>query len=182
MASITERTVSKPGTTARIDALKKQLESDIPQLCLAKARLMTESDKETESEPTVIRTAKALSHILSNMKIRTGDNELIVGDCAEVFGRQACILTPETTCGWLEREMDGLAERDDGKTFISDEDKKTLRELIPYWKGRTGGEKAFLLMPEDLRAKYDRGHGEGSQEVWKISRFRRVTRRWITRA
>ena len=47
------------------------------RLCLERARLVTESYKETDGQPMVIRRAKALKKILENMTIFIQDNEQI---------------------------------------------------------------------------------------------------------
>ena len=49
------------------------------KICLERARLVTESYRATEGEPTVTRKAKALAHLLDNMTIYILDGEFIVG-------------------------------------------------------------------------------------------------------
>jgi pyruvate formate-lyase/glycerol dehydratase family glycyl radical enzyme len=144
---------SYSGTTARVDALKKQLRSELPRVCLSRARLITESYRQTEAEPLAIKQAKALGHVLSNLKIRIADNNLIVGDMSEVAGRFSEVIQADEL-DWLEHEADTLAVRDVDRAFISEEDKNILPEIIPFWKGRRAAEKAFYLMPEDLREQY----------------------------
>ena len=51
-----------------------------PELCVERGYLITESYKETESEPIIIRKAKALEKILKEMTISIEDGELIA-DC-----------------------------------------------------------------------------------------------------
>ncbi|MBU3917621.1 hypothetical protein KKA14_18990, partial [bacterium] len=50
------------------------------KLDLHRSRLLTESYKQTEGEPMVLRRAKALDNILSNMDIYIQDWEKIVGN------------------------------------------------------------------------------------------------------
>jgi formate C-acetyltransferase len=45
-----------------------------------RARLITESFRETDGQPWVIRQAKAISHILDNFPLFIKPDELIVGD------------------------------------------------------------------------------------------------------
>ena len=52
-------------------------------LALERARLVTESYKMTETEPMLIRRAKALEYTLSNMTIYIEDYQRIVGNYAE---------------------------------------------------------------------------------------------------
>ena len=51
----------------------------MPEIESARAILITESYRQTESEPMVIRRAKAFAHILENIPIVIRDLELIVG-------------------------------------------------------------------------------------------------------
>ena len=50
------------------------------KICIERPRLITESYKETEGLPMVLRRAKALAHILDNMTIWIGENERIAGE------------------------------------------------------------------------------------------------------
>lgn len=50
-----------------------------PSMCIERGYLWTKSYKETESEPVVIRRAKALEKVLKEMTIHIEDGELIVG-------------------------------------------------------------------------------------------------------
>ena len=52
------------------------------KLDLERARLLTESYKQTENEPMTVRRAKALAHILDNMTIYIRSDEMIVGNYA----------------------------------------------------------------------------------------------------
>jgi len=51
-------------------------------LCIEKARLITESFKQTEGEPAIIRYAKAHSNMLENIPVLIDNDELIVGEGA----------------------------------------------------------------------------------------------------
>ena len=75
-----EKVLEKKGTqySTRIAGLRADV-LGAPELCVERGFLMTESYKETEGEPSVIRRAKALKKILSEMTISIDDNELIVG-------------------------------------------------------------------------------------------------------
>ena len=55
--------------TERIDRLIANLFAKMPEIESARARLITESYKETENEPMIMRRAKAFAHILENIPI-----------------------------------------------------------------------------------------------------------------
>lgn len=63
--------------------------------------LLTESYKETEGEPIIMRRAKAFAHILANIPITIRDEELIVG--SSTLAPRGCQTFPEFSYEWLER-------------------------------------------------------------------------------
>ena len=63
------------------------------ELELERARLLTESYKQTEGEPMVLRRAKALAHILENMTVYIRPGELIIGNFAST--PNSVVLYPE---------------------------------------------------------------------------------------
>ena len=65
--------------TERIDRLIAHLFAKMPEIESARAKLITESYKETENEPIIIRRAKAFAHILENIPIIIREDELVVG-------------------------------------------------------------------------------------------------------
>lgn len=63
----------------RIPKLVENLYAKMPEIESARAVLITESYKQTENEPMIIRRAKAFQHILENIPITIRDLELVVG-------------------------------------------------------------------------------------------------------
>ncbi len=61
----------------RIKKVREDLIEVIPSVCSERAELLTESYKETEDLPIIIRRAKALGNILSNMSIFIEDDQMI---------------------------------------------------------------------------------------------------------
>ena len=64
----------------RIEQLKADLFRQTREISLERALLYTESHKQTEGEPTIIRRAKATANILAKVAISIRDNELIAGN------------------------------------------------------------------------------------------------------
>ena len=77
----------------RIDRLKENLFRKMPEIESARARLLTESYRQTENEPTIIRRAKAFQHILRNIPIIIRDEELVVG--STTIAPRGCQTYPE---------------------------------------------------------------------------------------
>ena len=71
--------------TARVERLRQNIVRSKPELCSQRAVIITESYRQTEGEPIILRRAKALKDLLERMSIFIGDDELIVGHQAEKY-------------------------------------------------------------------------------------------------
>ena len=135
--------------TDRITHLVDNLYAKMPVIESARAKLVTESYKETEDEPIITRRAKAFAHILHNIPIIIRDEELIVG--SSTLAPRGCQTFPEYSFQWLEDELDTVATRTADPFYISEETKAELREVHKYWKGKTTSELATSYMaPEAI--------------------------------
>jgi len=134
--------------TTRGKKLKEQLFSYTPEICPERAKIITEAYMENEHEPAIIKRAKALYRILDEMSIFILDNELIVGNmCSKPKGAP---VFPEFSTDWIERELDTFETREADKFIVSQETKKILREVLPYWRGKTTKDKSIAIMPEEV--------------------------------
>ena len=135
----------------RIPQLVAHLFEKTPEVESARAVLITESYKQTENEPMVIRRAKAFAHILENIPIVIRPLELIVG--STTIAPHSCQTYPEFSYEWLEGEFETLETRSADPFHISERAKKELLEADKYWKGKTSSELATAYMePETLLA------------------------------
>ena len=135
----------------RIQKLVDALYEHMPVIESARAKLITESYKETEGEPIITRRAKAFAHILHNIPIIIRDNELIVG--SSTIAPRGCQTFPEFSYEWLEAELDTVATRIADPFEIAEETKAELKEADKYWKGKTTSELATSYMaPEAIKA------------------------------
>ena len=137
--------------SARITRLVEHLYAKMPVIESARAKLITESYRETEDEPIITRRAKAFAHILHNIPIIIREDELIVG--SSTLAPRGCQTYPEYSFQWLEDELDTVATRTADPFYIAEETKADLREVHKYWKGKTTSELATAYMaPEAIRA------------------------------
>lgn len=137
--------------TDRIRKLIDDLYAEMPQIETDRAVLVTESYKRTENLPIIKRRALAFRHILENIPITIREGELIVG--SNTKKPRSCQLFPEYSYEWLEAELDTVETRSADPFYISEENKKILREVYPYWKGKTNSDLALSYMaPETLMA------------------------------
>ena len=121
--------------TLRVERLKREYLKYPKSICAERARLITESYRETEGAHPYIRRAKALQHILENKTIYIRDGELLVGSQASRPG--AASVFPETGANWVLDELDTFATREMRKFEVTDETKAELRQLLPYWEHQT---------------------------------------------
>ncbi len=132
--------------SSRVKNLREKVINATPEVCLERAWLMTESSKETEGQPEVIRRAKALEKILSEMSIGIDDGELIVGKAtSKVRGGP---LLPEIQWGWYLEEMDTISTRDwDRFAPLTKDYKEKMKQFLPYWKGKSLYDKWQSMCP-----------------------------------
>lgn len=137
--------------TARIERLKTALFARTREISLERALLYTESHRQTEGEPTIIRRAKATAHILDNVAISIRDDELIAGN--RTVKPRAGIISPEMDPYWLLEELDQFPTRPQDRFNISESDKQIYREqLFPYWKERSMKDFINGQMTDEVKA------------------------------
>lgn len=140
---------SKP--TKRIVALKEQILLAVPCIEVDRALLITESFKETEGQPAVVRRSRALEKILNEIPIIIRDEELIVGSLTKE-ARSAQIF-PEFSNKWIKDEFETIGKRKGDSFQITEKAKAQLTEVFDYWEGKTTNELATSYMyPETIEA------------------------------
>jgi pyruvate formate-lyase/glycerol dehydratase family glycyl radical enzyme len=97
-------------------------------LCFEKARLITESYKQTEGEPAIIRYAKAHANVLEKIPVIIDKDERFVGEGAsKSWGAE---IDPFLGV-WKEDAIRGAVE--DGIVSVDESDWPMMRELGQYW-------------------------------------------------
>jgi pyruvate formate-lyase/glycerol dehydratase family glycyl radical enzyme len=126
-----------------------------PVVDIERGKYFTESMRQTEGQPLILRWAKAMMNIAQNMTVYIDEDQLIVGRSG-VQGRYG-ILYPELDGDFLDLAMEELDKRDVSPFVIKEEDSKVIiEEIAPYWKGKTFHEnltKAFS--DETLKLTYE---------------------------
>ncbi|MBN1067990.1 glycyl radical protein [Clostridium botulinum] len=135
--------------TKRVEKLKEEIFSAIPCIEADRAIILTESFKETENEPIIIRKAKSLEKILSEIPVVIRDNELIVGSLTK--NPRSCQVFPEFSNQWLVDEFDKFEKRTSDLFKIPEETKSKLKEVFKYWQGKTVSELATSYMSNETK-------------------------------
>jgi pyruvate formate-lyase/glycerol dehydratase family glycyl radical enzyme len=119
----------------------------IPEICLERAYLITESYKETEAFPHVIRRAKALKNVLDKMTITIEEDELIVGrTSSKLRGGPLNIEINWETC---KEQVEAPTSDWDEFATISEEDQQKMKDVYSYWKGRSLFDKLKAIVPKN---------------------------------
>ena len=134
----------------RIGRLKSQFFSHLPGVCIEGALSKTRIFRETESEPMIIRRARAFKEHCASKTITIQPDELIVGNAGAVA--RSIHVNPELSNNWFYDELDSMSTRPQDPYQISEEQKKLYREVVyPYWKGKTLRDFWNARAPEDVR-------------------------------
>ena len=138
---------SKP--TDRVERLRSMIVDAVPCIEAERAVLITESYQATEGLPMIMRRAKALENILNNLTVTIRDDELVVGTLTKAV--RSCQLFPENSYKWVMDEFDTIETRMADPFKISEEDKATLRKVLPYWEDKTISDLASSYMSEKTK-------------------------------
>ena len=142
----------KQPITQRTAQLRDTLLKVEPHICSERAALLTESMKETEGQPMVIRRAKGLGKILNEMTIFIRPGELIVGN--QATQPRAAPVFPEFAIQFLIDELDGKPVRPEArpgdKFLIAEKDETALREIARWWRGKSVQDYKMNLLPKDV--------------------------------
>ncbi|MGA2462997.1 MAG: formate C-acetyltransferase/glycerol dehydratase family glycyl radical enzyme [Thermodesulfobacteriota bacterium] len=127
----------------------------MPRLRIEKALIVTQAHKDTEGEPMIIRRAKVFRELAKKMPISIDDWQLIVGN----FSSEPFAVSPHPEAGWRDivAGLDEFGTRDGDKCIVTEEDKSTLRKVLPWWEGKSIQDVAMKILPEDVRGIYEAG-------------------------
>jgi formate C-acetyltransferase len=148
-----EATIAESKVSERVCAQKERLLRMKPTVCTERARIYTEVYQKNADQPLVVTRALALAETLRRMSIYIDEGELIVGNQASA--PRAAPIFPEYAVGWILNELDDFAKRPGDAFYPSEEAKAELREICPWWQGRTLFEKGTALLSPLMREIHD---------------------------
>lgn len=124
------------GITERLKNLKENYLKHVPSITTYRARAITKIAKENPGMPKIELRAKCFRYCCETAPLVIQDNELIVG--APNGAPRAGAFSPDIAWRWMVDEIDTIGTRAQDPFYISDEDKKVMREeLFPFWKGKS---------------------------------------------
>lgn len=142
-----EKGFSKP--TERVERLKTVIFNATPYVEADRATLVTESYKETENLPAILRRAKAVEKIFNELPVTIRDDELVVG--AITRHPRSTEICPEFSFDWVEKEFETMGTRMADPFQIPKETAAELHEAFKYWPGKTTSDLAASYMSQEAK-------------------------------
>jgi formate C-acetyltransferase len=136
---------------ARSLRMRRRLLENQREIDLVRARLTTESYRQTEGEPMPIRRARMLLHLARFSPIAIHPDEILVGN-RTLLPRMG-VIAPEGAVDWIDRELDTLPTRPQDPFNITPEQIRELREeIFPYWRGKTLEDTVAARLDPEVRS------------------------------
>jgi formate C-acetyltransferase len=124
------------GPTERHVKLKEKFLKHVPTITIHRARAITKIAKENPGLPKAVLRGKCFKYCCETAPLVIQDNELIVG--SPCGAPRAGAFSPDIAWRWVRDELDTIGTRAQDPFYISDEDKKIMREeLFPFWEGQS---------------------------------------------
>lgn len=124
------------GITPRLQSLRDNFLSQTPTITTHRAKAFTQVYRENPGLPKIMLRAKAFRLACETAPLVIQDNELIVGN--PTGAPRAGAFSPDIAWRWMKDEMDSIGTRPQDPFYISEEDKRYMREeLFPFWEGKS---------------------------------------------
>ena len=139
----------------RIERLRNRYVSSERQVDIDRAVIITEAYQEHQDKPPVLRKALALKALFNRLPVVLREDELIVGNHTR-FHRGAPLF-PEYASKWILDDMELFPTRKGDQFGITEEQKETLRQIMPFWQGRSLRDRVLASLPDFLTEMLDHG-------------------------
>ncbi len=132
----------------RIGRLRKRMQKRQASICSQRAVLFTQSFQRTEGLDYGLRKAMAFAYTLDHMDIYLEPDSMIFGNQAS--RDFAAPVFPEYSIDWVVKELDEFDQRSGDAFQVSEEVKKDIRQIAPYWTGHTHQDEVFRNTPPEI--------------------------------
>lgn len=141
-----------PATKNRIAKLKAESVHARQDVCVERARYLTQAYREHEVEPMIKRRAYALKNILDNIGLFIEDGQLLAGNHAASL--RAASIFPEYCINWIFEEIDELEKRPGDRFHVEPDVREELLDIAEWWKGKTLQDRCMATLSEPVREAY----------------------------
>ncbi|HLB11536.1 MAG TPA: pyruvate formate lyase family protein, partial [Dehalococcoidia bacterium] len=134
---------ARPKISARVQRLKDSLLSLERPISCERLQFVMDSYRETEGQPPVIRRARLLAKVLSEMTIFIDENPIVGSQTKYRGGVQPY---PEWACRWMKKEPQFFGSL--GTMKISPQDQALVEETIDYWQDKSAIDRVKEIWAE----------------------------------
>ncbi len=153
MASILSTPAGTGGT--RVSRIRERIMDASQEVCIERARYLTQSMQQHWDEDPLTRMSRALRHILENISVTIRAEELIVG--CRTSKLKGAPLFPENKSRWLEGDAENFDRREVQRALITAAEKQEVSEtILPFWKGRCVEDDFEAALPKDIMEDIDK--------------------------
>ena len=151
----TQQALSRPPTQSRVDKLRWKIIEAPQEVCIERARYLTEAMMLHWDKHPLTRMSLAFEHILKNISVIIRDDEVVVG--CRTSKLKGAPLFPENKSLWIEGDLENFDKRVLQQALITQAEKDELAiKILPFWKGKTVEECMQKSMPEDILTDMDK--------------------------
>nr|HPN11570.1 pyruvate formate lyase family protein [Spirochaetota bacterium] len=151
----TQHALKRPPTQTRVDTLRWRIIDAPQEVCVERARYLTQAMKLHWNRHPLTRMSLAFEHILKNISAIIRDDEVIVG--CRTSKLKGAPLFPENKSLWIEGDLENFDIRVLQRALITQQEKDELAvEILPFWKGKTVEDRMKERMPEDILTDMDK--------------------------
>ena len=141
--------------TGRMQAFREEVLDEKPFIDAERAVLATEAYEASKNQPPVMRRALMLERILDEMSIYIEDKTLICGNQATKNCNAP--IFPEYTLGFVIDELDTFEKRDGDVFYVTEETKRQLRDIAPFWENNNLRARGEALLPDEVSVFMETG-------------------------
>jgi pyruvate formate-lyase/glycerol dehydratase family glycyl radical enzyme len=140
---------------SRVQRLRERIIGAPHEVCIERARYLTQAMAANWNLPSLTRMSMALEHILENMTVVIRDDELIVG--CRTSKLKGAPLFPENKWKWIEGDLEAFGQRVLQRVLITEEEQRELKQdILPFWRGRTVEDRLEEQLPPDVAEDMDK--------------------------
>jgi pyruvate formate-lyase/glycerol dehydratase family glycyl radical enzyme len=150
-----EEKVADRRGSPRVQRLRQRIIDAPREVCIERARYLTQSMAANWDQHPLTRMSMALEHILDNISVVIRDDEFIVG--CRTSKLNGAPLFPENKSRWIEGDLEAFNRRELQRILITEEEQRELREeILPFWRGRTVEDRLEEMLPPDVAEDMDK--------------------------
>ncbi|AEB06353.1 pyruvate formate-lyase [Coriobacterium glomerans PW2] len=141
--------------TPKMRSFRDDLIDAVPEVDAERACIVTEVYREHAADALAIKRAIMLKRVLEEMSIFIEPQTLIAGNQAS--SNRSAPIFPEYAMSWVIDELDEFEKRDGDVFHITEDTKRRLREIAPFWEHNTLLDRGLAAFPPASKLFYDLG-------------------------